>query len=86
MTRNQKTALGLIIKASNEIIGGLENEVEDYQGMEEARVAQEVLDDHETICSMVFCEVRFGMQKYLRFVTNKWIKEQIEKRVTSMGY
>ena len=88
MTGNQRVAYGQVVAATNWVVGGYENAVEDGH-MEKVPTHQELAEEiYQTVMT---CTTLDGGQimypaKEIRFAGEKWIRERIEKRLAKEGY
>ena len=102
MNAQQKRAFYNIRNATDYLIGGLENTMEDYpEDSEEYQEAQATLDDHDLLVNQIYdlalTEIFleganiFGKAaetclKDIRFCGKEWLMERVEKQVTKAGY
>lgn len=99
---NQKKAYDNFIGAANDIIGGLENTLMDYEeDSPEYIKAEECLKDHDELVSLIYFEGthnyyserlcapadQYGSEiRSIRFCSKKWLAELAEYIVTKNGY
>lgn len=91
MNDNQKQVYTLVVNNANELIGGLENTMEDNpKDSDEYREAKAKLANHEELVEDVYIWVRsttiWQRVENLHFVSLEWLHERCEKRITKMGY
>lgn len=102
MNERQKKAYKNIKYAALDIIGGLENTMEDNEEGSEAYIrAENTLKDHEGLVHLIYCEATSNYyepgfcgfssayQNYLkdiRFCGKEWLMEQVNERVRREGY
>lgn len=89
MDRNQKTGFYQVVHASNWIVGGYENGINDgeYDKMPSRKALEEEIYD----CIMT-CTTGEGFQQFnrpmkeIKFCGKDWLLERIDRRLTKMGY
>ena len=94
MNDRQKRVFMAVLGAANDLVGGLENTMLDNaEGTEEYRLAQEALAEHDGLAVAIYDMVINGYTgtecvsiRDVRFCGKAWIKERIEKRLAKMGY
>lgn len=102
MNERQKKAYKNIKYAAYDIIGGLENTMEDNsEDSEEYIRAKNTLEDHEGLVNLIyleattnyyepgFCGFSTMYQKFMkdiRFCGKEWLMEQVNNRVIREGY
>lgn len=87
MTGNQKAAYMQVVHATDFIIGGHENDVQDGN--------RDTMPTHESLAAEIYdtvmtCTTYPGSQSFkpireIKFAGAEWIKERIEARLTKLG-
>lgn len=102
MNERQKKAFRNIKYAANDLLGGLENTLSDYdEDTEEYQAADRLLKDHKALVEELYtrsiseyyeegcCCFNQWAEAYLkdiRFCGKEWLMERCDKRITKEGY
>lgn len=92
MNAHERLAFDYVCSVMSELIGGLENALQDYdEDSEEYKNAYHDLHvGHDTLKEWIYRDVMSysdkGMSKHLRFAGEAFIKERIDRRLTKWGY
>lgn len=92
MNAHEKVAFYFVIRTAGDIIGGLENQMNDNdEDTDEYKEAKEALSmGHDELVEWIYHEVmRYadkGTARHMRFAGTEFIKERISKRLKKWGY
>ncbi len=92
MNEHQATAYRLMVEVYNDIVGGLENGLMDYEeGTEDYEVCKRALSDGNTLLGEIYVRTqqeatRRGSAKHIRFAGEEFLRERIQRRLAKDGY
>lgn len=91
LDQNQATAIKVIIRTYNAIVGGAENTLLDYDDTDDEYIeAKRLLSNPKELVDFIYQDLManegYTYSKEIRFCGTEWIKERIARRLKKEGY